>query len=604
MECIRSDDQTVTDAKCSDNKPEEDEFSANYTDCDYNWVGTTWEPQGAACGELVEETRTVECKREDGELAEDDAQCVLPKIPATRQEMNYDTCSYEWQTGEWGDWNSQCSANAKRSRPISCIREDGESAGLDRCSGQTAPEKDEFKAIYDNCGYDWSVGSWQTSGPACSADVTRTRDVTCRRDDGTLADESLCTDAKPNTEEEVADYSGCTYAWKKVATGAWSSTCSDNATRQATVTCQRSDGEIADDDFCEAETKPSSEFQSSNYSGCPSSIIYGEWTEWNSSCSANANRTRSVQCLQERPSGDTAIPLEDCSETPEPGSETSAIYSGCVAYWQEGAWGWGGVEGSKSSQCSAEPKQTREILCKKTNAQGVLETIPDDQCPQPKPDTEQTLLADYTGCGYTWVEGEWSNWDSTCSNNARRTRTVECHRTDGQVSGSNYCLEDDGPKPATEEIGQNITDCGGKLTNNGFESDLAGWSFIKQKNGPAVSITSDSAVGDKALHYIGNRDSYYGQPIGDIPADAKFSVSLRCKAPFRLPHKVHLLRSDGASIADTEFRCNTTYEQVNLTLETKTIYGYNDVFFAIEAYSSRGSPNAAFTLHLDDIIVE
>lgn len=595
VECIRSSGGVASDDRCEEPKPDDAEIGENYSNCEYRWVPTSWQSEEQSCGGEVRQTRTVTCQRTDG--LEADPELCLDPVPALEQTApDYSACSYTWKADDWGPWSSQCSANSRRTRNVYCEREDGKSVQGASC-GAGEPASEETAEILTNCGYEWQTGSWSTV-PQCSASAETTRSVTCHRTDGAEVDEVLCDSAtKPASSKATGDYTGCTYSWKTSLTQ-WNSTCSDAATGTRTVKCQRSDGTDAADEKCVIADKPDTTLIQAIYDGCSADWAVGEWSDWSSYCSSASKRTRAVQCVQERPSQAVVVPADKCDLTEQPfKEEQSAIYSSCQPYWHEGPWGWQGIEGSKSSTCSAAPQQNHSVVCKKISATGEVETLSDDQCGT-KPATTRTLPSDYSGCGYQWVSGEWSDWDSTCSQTARRTRTVECHRTDGTLSAGSYCLETE-PKPKTEEIAPNVTECGGKLQNNGFEDDLNHWSFLGNSTATTVSVSTDSAVGNKALKIeMGYYQSRYGQQIGDIPPNGTMSVTLRCKSNVNnMALKIRF--GNGSSFSTpSEVRCPSgSYGQRSVEIRNTSINPIPDAWIVFE-------PTAYRHFWIDDVIAE
>jgi len=495
--CIRSDGSDVSDNYCGEDVPDRSEPGSNLTGCEFTWVPSAWSAQGQACGEEVTETRTVSCQRTDGEPAESDAFCTDDLPALERQEMNYDTCSHEWVPGEWTDWDSTCSTAASRERDSRCVREDGEFVDPKNCDPSSRPIGEEEKEILSGCTHDWVSGEW-SSPNACSANAVRTRSISCRRSDGTLADESLCQGSRPIDQEPIADYSGCEYEWEVTNRTGWSSTCSAAATATQTSVCKRSNGDEVDASYCEGQARPPASIVSANYTGCETEWAYGEWSDWDSACSPDAMRERDAECYQIRPEpqGLTSVEDQTCNISErETVREEMAIYSQCPASWEYGDWGWNGVVGAKSSSCSTKPLQTRTAVCRKIGVSGERETVSNGECVG-SPETTLELKADLSGCNYEWIndsENDWTPWSGTCSPSATRTRPVACQRDDGEIVNDEMC---DGPKPESLQTG-NVTDCTGLMSNGGFEADLTGWQITSRPDN--ISITTDSKVGDKAL---------------------------------------------------------------------------------------------------------
>jgi len=250
---------------------------------------------------------------------------------------------------------------------------------------------------------------------------------------------------------------------------------------------------------------------------------YGEWSDWSSTCSADSTRTRESTCVELRSSGPVAADPSNCDPAQrEPLAETSGIYSGCKPSWDYGEWGWNGVEGAKSSNCSAAPQQYRTATCLVLTATGE-ETRPDAQC-GPKSTTRSTT-SDYSGCTYKWVPNEWSDWNSSCSENATRTRTSSCIREQDGVAVTPGNCEAGHPDSRTSETGSNMISCGGALKNGSFESGFTDWSIIDVYS----SIVTDARTGTKAAH-LSNGAARVSQTANvTVPSGAKVTYTFGCK---------------------------------------------------------------------------
>jgi len=94
------------------------------------------------------------------------------------------------------------------------------------------PQVDRDAQGYDQNTFHWETGPW-TNNPSCSATAVQTRLVGCVKHREQQPDAS-CGTPKPDTQRTVADYSTCGFSWQVTGHGAWSSTCSANATRTTT----------------------------------------------------------------------------------------------------------------------------------------------------------------------------------------------------------------------------------------------------------------------------------------------------------------------------------------------------------------------------------
>lgn len=156
----------------------------------------------------------------------------------------------EWKASDWRWENPEltCSDAARQVRSISCLTKSGAAVNEARCAGEM-PQRAQTLQRYDGCVTAWKADTeWSAYSSLCSEVATRTRGVRCVRSGGDsaarLMDASACTGAMPATGETRAVYDGCGHAWH-VGDGwsDWSSTCSDIATHTRTVRCVRSGGD-------------------------------------------------------------------------------------------------------------------------------------------------------------------------------------------------------------------------------------------------------------------------------------------------------------------------------------------------------------------------
>lgn len=120
-------------------------------------------------------------------------------------------------------------------------------------------------------------------------------------------------------------------AWTVGPWSEWSSSCSPSASRSRTVSCTV-DGATVSTTRCDAASMPDATEKAERTDGCPTAPkhVYtwnaGDWSEWSSQCSDSASRTRTVSCLDEN-----SAPHADAScEQPVPErSQTTSIRTGC-----------------------------------------------------------------------------------------------------------------------------------------------------------------------------------------------------------------------------------------------------------------------------------
>ena len=274
--CQRSDGQRLEDDQCVNlAKPSGVQDATNYSTCSFAWAVGGWNGQPTTCGTITQ-TRSVACQRSDGQTM-DDTQCAEQgaKPDSSQTLTDVSSCTYQWNAGEWGDATPACGTST-HARTVRCLRSDGSTADASFCTdarpAATGPVND-----YKTCSYDWQVSSWKGAA-GCGDTVTQTRTVGCLRSNGDTVGDASCTGGgagpKPAPTQAITDYSSCGYSWK-VVNGAWSGgTCSATATRQNTVTCLRSDGQDVDESFCTG-ARPASQ-DTGNFAGCSYSSAYSD----------------------------------------------------------------------------------------------------------------------------------------------------------------------------------------------------------------------------------------------------------------------------------------------------------------------------------------
>lgn len=516
VSCIRSDGVTVPGTSCSQPGPAGRENGSNFSNCTYNWRSGDWSQYDSNCSVNATRTRTNSCQRSD-ETIVDNSLCDPSKEPPTSESMEIISgCGYQWVSGDYGEWSSTCSNRATRDRDVSCRRSDGVTVADNLCAGEK-PQTRETDDVATSCTYQWEAGDWVQAN-ACGTNNTRTRQVVCRRSDGTAAAESFCSGEKPITSDTVNDFSGCTYNWQPNEWGAWDNTCSATANRTRTASCFRSDETPADPSLCEGKPLPVLTDTQAVYTGCEKVWTTTNWSNYNSTCSATATRTRSVGCNEIRPSGAVPVALGFCDSATRPASsESTAIYTGCVNTWITGSWGWNGVTNATSNTCSLSAQQTRTVQCQSRLTDGTLVFVADSNCTTTKPSTTQ-IVGSFSTCQYSWLTSDWGPYNSTCSTNATRTRTVTCRRSDEQntvVPDPSCTVQLSGAKPSTSQTVINVVDCTGILSDPGFEADGQGWtlggntinSSIAFSDVKSLAITTNNVIG-----YQPTRQTFNVQP--------------------------------------------------------------------------------------------
>lgn len=560
-DCRRSDGTIVADAECSKRNVaiSETVAEANYSSCSYDWVQGGWSAFNSTCSANATQTRTVTCRRSDGtDVADTECTSRDKAKPATSQSSaQYGSCSYDWAEGAWSAWSSTCSSAATQTRSVICRRSDGTSVDDAECTsrGKAKPATSQTSAQYGSCSYAWDTGGWSGFSSTCSADATQTRTVTCRRSDGANVSDAECTNrgiAKPATSQSSAQYGSCSYAWNVGGWSGYSSTCSTAASRTRAVTCRRSDGSTVADAECVSRVgaKPVTSETSSQLGSC--SFAAANWTgwNWNSTCSATAQRTRTADC---RRSDGAIVADAECTNRSVAVSETvqEANYSSCSYDWAQGAWS------GFNSTCSANATQTRTVTCQRSDGANVG----DAECinrGKAKPATSQSS-AQYGSCSYGFQTGGWSGWNSSCSGSAARTRSVWCQRSDGTSVSDAECTNRGQARPADTEWSQQYGGCSYGAAN------WSGWSWNSSCSANAVRTRTAECRRSDGSIVASAECTNRGIGVSESVQEANYSAcsysfqaggwsdwNSYCSGSAARTRNVACVRSDGAQVSDAE----------------------------------------------------
>ena len=385
---------------------------------------------------------------------------------------------HDWTQSGFGSWSSDCDTNATRVQVVQCKRRfDGKTYGTaaeeDTRCGAGRPAASQTSARYGSCSFRYDYTAWSTWSSDCDTNATRTRTGTCIRSNngGQTMTDAACTAAgvtKEGVSETTARYGSCTYVYKTATWSAYNSTCSASATRTRDVWCERSNNDRVADSECSAKglAKPGGSESAPQYGGCTYSWEQGGFGAWSSGCANSATRTQAVRCKRDL-DGATAADSSCNAGTRPAASQTSSQYGSC-SYTPGGTVsGWSGW----SSGCSSSATRTRQYQCVRSNDGGQI--VPDGECLGRQVNlTESQTGANYASCSYTWSQGGFGAWSSSCSNNATRTQTVTCRRDlDGAVVADGNCTA---ARPASSQTSGQYASCG--YAAGGAVSGWSGWS--------------------------------------------------------------------------------------------------------------------------------
>ena len=411
--------------------------------------------------------------------AEEDAACGTSRPASTETAARYGSCSYSYDYSTWTDWSSDCDTDAVRTRTAQCRRSNdgGQDVPASECSdrGVARETVSETTARYASCSYEFRTGAWSAYSSDCSAASERTRDVWCERSNGDRVDDSECTakgSSRPQSRETSARYGSCSHSWSEGGFGSWSSSCSGNAVRTQSVTCRRDlDGATVDDALCSG-TRPASSQSAAQYAGCryASGGSPSAWSAWSSGCSASATRTRSYQCIRDNDGGEI-VAASECTgrgiELAE--SQSAPNYASCTYHIEDAGTGacngtnrphyWRCVRDADGAQVDsqtfcgrANPTYDACSFTYTLGDAGVGACQSSNQAPHywncRRNETGEMVdsgtycgraSTTYDACTYQWTF-EAVNWSGMAACvNGQQTENAQCRRNDGSIVASSEC---------------------------------------------------------------------------------------------------------------------------------------------------------------------
>jgi hypothetical protein len=333
-------------------------------------------------------------------------------------------------------------------------------------------------ANYSGCGYDWvkpapqstpvsqnghPVGRLecgyvhQTFAPYCQRTGGGTTVVMpksdyqyCRNDTPDFNDVASGNPDALGYDRTATITATCTPAdhdWVGAGTWSdWSSTCSATATRTRTAAqcVRRFDGLVETDlSKCDAGSKPSTTETHSDFSGCSFSWTGGTDADWSPwSSTCSTSATRTRAVTCKRSDG-TVVGDEQCVNAGVAKPQTSQTQG----IYDSCSYSAGGTTSYSDwgSHCSASTTRTAHQQCVRSDNT----VVADSECTNRGVPLDATQTsAVYDACGYTWTTDDWSDWTSHCSANATHTRGVYCRRQDGTIlADQSQCYANAGTKP-------------------------------------------------------------------------------------------------------------------------------------------------------------
>ncbi|XP_016299075.1 A disintegrin and metalloproteinase with thrombospondin motifs 9-like [Sinocyclocheilus anshuiensis] len=381
------------------------------------WKTGDWSECLVTCGKGYKHRQTW-CQF--GEERLDDRFCDSSK-PESVQACQQQECA-SWQVGPWGQCTTTCGPGYQM-RAVKCVvgsygsvmddsqcnaatrPTDTQDCELSQCP-VTHPVAPETK-VMSHPGHktQWRFGSWTQCSATCGKG-TRMRYVSCRDQQGGVAEESACSHLPKPPASEVCSIVACGQ-WKVLEWTPCSVSCGQGKTTRQVV-CMNISDQVVEMSECDPDDQPSTEQECAmpqcpsrssdhggfspntdsrkktvpagrtdrNRAGRPQSHQWrtGPWGACSSTCAGGFQR-RVVVCQDEN-----GYPANSCDESTQP-IEQRSCESGPCPQWFYGSWG----ECSKS--CGGGIK-TRLVACQRPNGEHfndlnceILDKPPDrEQC--------------------------------------------------------------------------------------------------------------------------------------------------------------------------------------------------------------------------------
>ncbi|EMP30109.1 A disintegrin and metalloproteinase with thrombospondin motifs 9 [Chelonia mydas] len=440
-----------------------------FGDCNVGgWRYSAWSECSKSCGGGTRRRRAI-CVNTLNDVL-DDSKC------SRQEKLVVQRCSDflcpQWRTGDWSECTVTC-GQGYQMRAVKCVVgayvsvvDDNECNAATRPTDTqdceiaacplhpAAPEtKRSMPSVHRT---QWRFGSWTPCSMTCGKG-TRMRYVSCRDDQGSVADEAACFHLPKPSATEVCSVTPCGQ-WKALEWSSCSVTCGQGkATRQ--VVCLNYSDQVVDRSECDPDDLPATD-QDCSVSSCQNIHDYGRpihpfpypehqpkshpggnpnqntgpahipgdnqwrigpWGACSSTCAGGFQR-RVVVCQDEN--GYTA---SNCDEKAKP-VEQRSCESGPCPQWAYGSWG----ECTKA--CGAGTR-TRLVVCQRPNG----ERFPDLSCEilDKPPDRERCNMQDCPRDA-AWNSGPWSSCSASCGR-GHKHRNVYCLSKEGNRLENDYC---------------------------------------------------------------------------------------------------------------------------------------------------------------------
>uniref|UniRef100_A0A8B9LKD8 ADAM metallopeptidase with thrombospondin type 1 motif, 9 n=1 Tax=Astyanax mexicanus TaxID=7994 RepID=A0A8B9LKD8_ASTMX len=364
------------------------------------WKTGEWSECLVTCGKGYKHRQTW-CQFGEDRL--DDRFCDSSK-PESVQACQQQECA-SWQVGPWGQCTTSCGPGYQL-RAVKCVV-GSYGAVMDdtECNAATRPTHTQVREITKMVPHpghktQWRYGSWTQCSATCGKG-TRMRYVSCRDNQGGVAEDSSCAHLPKPPAREVCSVGACGQ-WKALEWSQCSVSCGQGkATRQVLCVNFSDQDQVVDMSECDPDDRPATE-QECNMAQCPSrSSDHGGFP-----------------------------PNSDARKRTPSSGRADRIRGGRSHQWRTGPWG----AVSCSKPCGGGIK-TRLVACQRPNG----ERFNDLSCEIfVKPSDQEQCNTQSCSANPHWSTDPWSSCSASCGR-GYRYRNVTCVGRSGQPIAEENC---------------------------------------------------------------------------------------------------------------------------------------------------------------------
>ncbi|KAL0978547.1 hypothetical protein UPYG_G00171970 [Umbra pygmaea] len=462
--CGKSSEGGSDESKCNQRDKLTTVQNCNEFSCP-TWKTGEWSECLVTCGKGYKHRQTW-CQFAEDRL--DDRFCDSLNKPDSVQTCRQQDCA-AWQVGPWGQCTTSCGPGYQM-RAVKCVVGSSGSVIEDtECNAATRPT-DTQDCELTQCPVShpvpqgtkvpphpphktqWRFGSWTQCSATCGKG-TRMRYVSCRDNQGGVAEDSACSHLNKPPAREGCSVVACGQ-WKVLEWTSCSVSCGQGTTTRQAVCVNFSD-QVVEVGECDPEDRPATE-QECTMSQCPAARSSdpqpfplpsggvrnnlpssadgrngdraqahqwrtGPWGACSSTCAGGFQR-RVVVCQDEN-----GYAANNCEERSKP-IEQRSCEAGPCPQWVYGNWG------ECSKPCGGGIK-TRLVVCQRPNG----ERFNDPSCEiLDKPPDREQCNAQLCPSNPHWSTDQWSSCSASCGK-GRKSRAVRCVTKSGRFIPEDNC---------------------------------------------------------------------------------------------------------------------------------------------------------------------